>query len=286
VLPLVGAFFLMFAVMEDSGYLPRLALLVDRVFKRLGLSGRAVIPIVLGLGCDTMATLVTRVLDTRRQRVIATFLLALAVPCSAQLGVIIGLLSRHPMGMAIWGGVVLGVFLLSGFLAARLLPGEEARFYLEIPPMRWPSLRNVVLKTFARVRWYAAEVIPLFLLASVVIWIGELTHLFRLAVAALRPAVNLIGLPDQAAEAFLFGFFRRDYGAAGLYDLRHAMNGLQLLVATTTMTIFVPCIAQFSVTLKERGWKTALAITAFIFPFAFLVGGLLNGLLTALGVTL
>ncbi len=287
VLPLVGAFFLMFAVMEDSGYLPRLALLVDRVFKRLGLSGRAVIPIVLGLGCDTMATLVTRVLDTRRQRVIATFLLALAVPCSAQLGVIIGLLSRHPLGMAIWGGVVLGVFLMSGFLAARLLPGEEARFYLEIPPMRWPSLRNVVLKTFARVRWYAAEVIPLFLLASVVIWIGELTHLFRLAVAALRPAVNLIGLPDQAAEAFLFGFFRRDYGAARIFDQvqsSEAVSGVPLVVAMVTITLFVPCIAQFMVMLKERGWRTAVAVAAIILPFAFGVGFLLNLTLTSLGV--
>ena len=105
-------------------------------------------------------------------------------------------------------------------------------------------------------------------------------------VNALEPIVNWIGLPDETAVAFLFGFFRRDYGAAGLYDLRNLMNGTQLIVATTTLTLFVPCIAQFSVTIKERGWKTALAIFAFIFPFAFMVGGLLNWLLTMLGIRL
>ena len=153
--------------------------------------------------------------------------------------------------------------------------------------MRWPSLRNVLLKTFARVRWYAAEVIPLFLLASVVIWIGELTHLFKLAVAALRPAVNLIGLPDQAAEAFLFGFFRRDYGAARIFDQvqsSEAVTGVPLVVAMVTITLFVPCIAQFMVMLKERGWRTAVAVAAIILPFAFGVGFLLNLTLTSLGV--
>ncbi len=288
VLPLVGAFFLMFALFEDSGYLPRLALLVDRIFKRLGLSGRAVIPIVLGLGCDTMATLVTRVLETRRERVIATFLLALAIPCSAQLGVVLGLLSAHPLSLAIWAGVVSGVFLLSGFLAAKLLPGEAARFYLEIPPMRWPSLRNVAIKTYARLRWYAAEIIPLFLLASVLIWLGELTHLFQLALALLRPAVNLIGLPDAAADAFLFGFFRRDYGAARIFDIHSAgaISGLPLLVAMVTITLFVPCIAQFLVMARERGLRAALAVGAIILPFAFGIGYLLNLILTSLQVQL
>ncbi len=288
VLPLVGAFFIMFALFEDSGYLPRLALLVDRIFKRLGLSGRAVIPIVLGLGCDTMATLVTRVLETRRERVIATFLLALAIPCSAQLGVVLGLLSAHPLSLAIWAGVVIGVFLLSGFLAAKLLPGEAARFYLEIPPMRWPSLRNITTKTLARLRWYAAEIIPLFLLASVLIWVGQLTHLFQLAIAMLQPVVNLLGLPDAAADAFLFGFFRRDYGAARIFDIHStgAISGLPLLVAMVTITLFVPCIAQFLVMARERGLRAALAVGAIILPFAFGIGYLLNLILTTLQVQL
>ncbi|MCD6186734.1 MAG: ferrous iron transport protein B, partial [Desulfuromusa sp.] len=118
VLPIVGTFFLIFSILEDTGYFPRLALLVDRLFKKIGLSGRAVIPIVLGLGCDTMATLVTRTLETKRERIIATLLLALAIPCSAQLGVILGLLSAEPNALAVWTVFLLLVFLLIGFLAS------------------------------------------------------------------------------------------------------------------------------------------------------------------------
>lgn len=285
ILPIVGTFFIAFSIIEDSGYLPRLAMLIDRVFKRIGLNGRAVIPMVLGFGCDTMATIVTRTLETRRERLLATFLLSLAIPCSAQLGVMLGLLGGRPDLLAVWGLIVLLVFLVVGFLAAKLMPGERPTFYMELPPLRLPTFTNVMVKTYTRMEWYLREVFPVFIIASVVIWFGQITGLFSLAVSAIVPLVRWMGLPDKTAVSFLFGFFRRDYGAAGLYDMRASLNSVQLLVATTTITLFVPCIAQFSVTLKERGWKTALAITAFIFPFAFIVGGALNWLLTVLGVT-
>jgi len=286
ILPIVGTFFIAFSIIEDSGYLPRLAMLIDRVFKKIGLNGRAVIPMVLGFGCDTMATIVTRTLETRRERVLSTFLLALAIPCSAQLGVMLGLLAGRPDLLGLWAAIVAGVFLMVGFLAAKVMPGEQPTFYMELPPLRMPNLGNVIVKTYTRMEWYFREVFPVFILASLFIWLGQLTGLFDLVVSTLEPIVRWVGLPDETAVAFLFGFFRRDYGAAGLYDLRAVMSGEQLLVATTTLTLFVPCIAQFSVTLKERGWKTALAITAFIFPFAFLVGGLLSRLLDLLGVVL
>ncbi len=286
ILPIVGTFFIAFSIIEDSGYLPRLAMLIDRVFKKIGLNGRAVIPMVLGFGCDTMATIVTRTLETRRERVLSTFLLALAIPCSAQLGVMLGLLAGRPDLLGLWATIVAGVFLLVGFLAAKLMPGEQPTFYMELPPLRLPTFTNVLVKTYTRMEWYFREVFPVFILASLFIWLGQLTGLFDLVINLLEPIVRWAGLPDETAVAFLFGFFRRDYGAAGLYDLRNIMSGSQLLVATTTLTLFVPCIAQFSVTLKERGWKTALAITAFIFPFAFLVGGLLSRFLDLLGVAL
>lgn len=286
ILPIVGTFFIAFSIVEDSGYLPRLALLIDRVFKHLGLNGRAVIPLVLGFGCDTMATIVTRTLETRRERVLSTLLLSLAIPCSAQLGVMIALLAGRPHLFVIWALLIVGILLSVGFLAAKLMPGESPTFYMELPPLRLPTIGNVIVKTYTRMEWYLREVFPLFIFASVVIWFGRMTGLFDLAVHGLVPLVRWLGLPDDAAVSFLFGFFRRDYGAAGLYDLRGAMTGAQILVATVTMTIFVPCIAQFSVTAKERGWKTALAIAAFIFPFAFLVGGALNWGLRLLGVQL
>lgn len=286
VLPIVGAFFLAFSIIEDSGYLPRLAMLIDRVFKKIGLNGRAVIPMVLGFGCDTMATIVTRTLETPRERLLSTLLLSLAIPCSAQLGVMLGLLNGHLDLLAIWALIVLGVFLLVGYLAAKLMPGERPTFYMELPPLRLPTLRNILIKTYTRMEWYLREVFPLFIIASLIIWFGRLTGLFDLAVRALQPVVIWVGLPKETAQAFLFGFFRRDFGAAGLYDLRGTMNSVQLLVATTTMTLFMPCIAQLSVTIKERGWKTALAISAFIFPFALGVGAGLNWILKVLRVGL
>ena len=284
VLPIVGTFFLAFSVIEDSGYLPRLALLIDRVFKKIGLNGRAVIPMVLGFGCDTMATIVTRTLETPRERVISTLLLALAIPCSAQLGVMMALLSLYPGLAALWVLVVTGIFLLVGYLAARIMPGEKPSFYMELPPLRLPTLRNVLVKTYTRMEWYLREVIPLFVLASVLIWLGKISGLFDLALLALKPFVSWLGLPPETTVAFLFGFFRRDYGAAGLYDLRGLLSPTQLVVAVTTMTLFIPCVAQFAVTIKERGWKTALGIAGFILPFSLLVGGLMNLLLKALGV--
>jgi len=288
ILPIVGTFFIAFSIIEDSGYLPRLAMLIDRVFKVIGLNGRAVIPMVLGFGCDTMATIVTRTQETKRERIITTLLLALAIPCSAQLGVIFGILSGNELALLIWIGVVTLVLMLVGLLAAWTIPGEPAGFYMEVPPLRLPKLSNVLIKTYARLQWYLFEVLPLFILASVFLWIGNLTGLFTIILNVLEPLVKLLGLPPEASIAFLYGFFRRDFGAAGLYDLHNSglLTGIPLVVAAVTLTLFFPCIAQFSVMLKERGWKTTLAITAFVFPFAFFIGFLLNLILTSLRVPL
>jgi ferrous iron transport protein B len=288
ILPIVGTFFIVFSIIEDSGYLPRLAMLIDRVFKEIGLSGRAVMPMVLGFGCDTMATVVTRTLETRRERIISTLLLALAIPCSAQLGVIFAILSGRGLTLLIWVGVVGFILLLVGYLAARVIPGERASFYMELPPLRLPRLSNILVKTYTRMEWYFVEVLPVFILASVLLWAGKLAGVFDLVIGGLEPVVRLIGLPPEAAVAFVYGFFRRDFGAAGLYDLHSSgvLSGIPLLVAAVTLTLFIPCIAQFLVMLKERGAKTALGIAFFTFPFAFLVGFALNQVLTSLGVSL
>ncbi len=288
ILPIVGTFFIAFSIIEDSGYLPRLAMLIDRVFKKIGLSGRAVIPMVLGFGCDTMATIVTRTQETRRERVIATLLLALAIPCSAQLGVIFGVLSGSFGALLIWGGVVFGVLLLVGYLASKVIRGQRPSFFMEIPPLRLPRPGNILSKTYARMQWYFLEVLPFFILASFLLWLGDISGVFQIILNGLEPVMRLLGLPAQAGAVFVYGFFRRDFGAAGLYDLHSsgAIAGVALVVAAVTLTLFVPCIAQFAVMLKERGIKTALTIGIFIFPFAFLIGFLLKLALQALGVTL
>lgn len=285
VFPIVGTFFLMFSILEDSGYFPRLAMLIDRVFKRIGLTGRAVIPMVLGLGCDTMATIVTRTLEERREKIIATFLLALAIPCSAQLGVILGILSVQPKALLFWTIVIILEFLLIGYLSNKLLPGERSSFYMEIPPLRIPKISNILKKTYVRMEWYFLEVFPIFILASFLIWVGQLTGLFQLLIRGMEPLMRVIGLPEQASVAFLFGFFRRDYGAAGLYDMEKAglLSIEQLVVASVTLTLFIPCVAQFAIMLKERGARTTAAMTLFILPFAFFTGFLVHVILTALG---
>ncbi|GFO55038.1 ferrous iron transport protein B [Geomonas sp. Red276] len=278
ILPIVATFFLFFSMLEDSGYFPRLALLVDRLFKTLGLTGRAVIPMVLGFGCDTMATMVTRTLETVRERVIATLLLALAIPCSAQLGVILALLSKAPGALLVWAVCLLVIFLFIGLLAAKVLPGETPMFYMEIPPMRLPQLSNVLTKTYTRMQWYFMEILPLFILASVLLWLGKITNFFETMVRGLSPVMAALGLPKEVAVAFIFGFFRRDYGAAGLYDLQShgLLNPRQLTVAAVTLTLFIPCVAQFLIMKKERGWKTAIAIGLFVSTLAFGSGWMLN----------
>ena len=283
ILPIVATFFIFFSILEDGGYLPRLALLVDRVFKWFGLSGRAVIPMVLGFGCSTMATMVTRTLETARERIIATLLLALAIPCSAQLGVILALLARTPGALLVWGGCMALLFVVVGVLAGRLLPGEAPMFYMELPPMRLPQLSNVLTKTYTRMQWYFLEILPLFVLASVLLWLGKITNGLERSIDGLSPLMSAIGLPRDAAVAFIFGFFRRDYGAAGLYDLQTAglLDGRQLTVAAVTLTLFIPCVAQFLMMLKERGWRVSLMIFGLVSMIAFGSGYLLNQFLVA-----
>ncbi len=283
-LPIVTAFFLVFSIAEDSGYFPRLALLVDRLFKRIGLSGKAVIPMVLGFGCDTMATLVTRILETRRERIIATLLLALAIPCSAQLGVMMATVTKVKGGISVWALFVFAVFLLVGYLTAKFLPGDQPRFFIEVVPLRWPRLENVLVKTWTRLQWYLLEVTPLFIFASVLIWLGRITHIFDLVIDALSYPVQWIGLPKEMATVILFGFFRRDYGAAGLLDMvdKGAISGVDLVTTAIILTLFVPCIAQFLMMVREHSWRAAVAIAGFIFPFAFLCGFISRHLLLLL----
>jgi ferrous iron transport protein B len=287
VLPVVGTFFIFFGLLEDSGYLPRLAVMVNRVFRVMGLNGKAVLPMVLGLGCDTMATLTTRILATRKERVLVTLLLALGVPCSAQLGVILAMLaSMAPLATVIWGGVVAGTLIGVGWAAAKLLPGRGSDFLLEVPPLRLPSVTNIVIKTAARTEWYLREAVPLFVLGTLLLFLLDISGALPLLERASRPVVvGLLGLPEKAADAFLIGFLRRDYGAAGLFVLRGRgeLDGVQSVVALIVITLFVPCIANFFMMVKERGVATATAMVAFIIPFAFLVGAVVNLALRALG---
>lgn len=288
VLPVVITFFLFFGVMEDSGYLPRLAVMLNRVFRRMGLNGKAVLPMVLGLGCDTMATLTTRILETKKEATIVTILLALGVPCSAQLGVIMAMLGPlAPAATFVWLGVIIGSIFLVGWLASKVVPGETGDFILEIPPARVPKLSNITIKVLARTEWYLKEAVPLFIVGTLLLYLLDAFNLLTSIQSALSPVVvTSLGLPAEAANSFVIGFLRRDYGAAGLFAMQRAgqLDGIQTVVALTTITLFIPCIANFLVIIKERGRKAGFTIAGFILLFAFGFGALMNFVLRALGV--
>lgn len=290
ILPITTTFFIAFAILEDSGYLPRLAIMTNRIFNIMGLNGKAVLPMVLGLGCGTMAVMTSRILETRRERVITTFLLALAIPCSAQLGVILGMLGALSLkATIIWIFCIILVLLISGYLASKIVKGEKTDFFLEIPPIRKPDAMNITIKTLGRVEWYLKEAVPLFILGTFILFLLHKSNLLTLIEKAASPIiVNLVGLPEKTTEAFILGFLRRDYGAAGLFTMaeKGLLTPVQSVVSLVTITLFVPCLANFFMIIKEMGLRTALLIIAIVFPTAFLVGGMLNWLLITFNIRL
>jgi ferrous iron transport protein B len=294
VLPVVATFFIAFSLLEDSGYLPRLSILSDRVMRSMGLNGKAVLPMVLGLGCCTMATMTTRILHSRKERLIATLLLALGVPCSAQLGVILGIAAGFSgKATLIVIGVVASQLVLVGYLSSKLIRGRVSEFIFEIPPIRVPQMKNVLLKTGYRILWYLKEAVPLFLVGTLVLFILDKAQIDGRSLLAwiqkgLEPVlVGILHLPAQAAGIFVLGFLRRDYGAAGLFAMARdgSLTALQAVVSLIVITLFVPCLASFLVIIKEQGMKKALAITGFIVPFAIAIGGIVSWVLRTLDVT-
>lgn len=190
------------------------------------------------------------------------------------------------VGTLVWLGVVLLVMFLIGWLAAQVMPGERQPLVVELPPLRMPVVSNVLIKTAARLEWYVKEALPLFIIGTFFLFVLDQVHILPKIIQALEPmVVNWLGLPSEAATAFLLGLMRRDFAATGLFVMRSdgILNPLQMVVAITTITLFVPCIASMFMMVKERGWKQGLAMIVFIFPFSVLVGGLLQRFLTYTG---
>jgi len=289
VFPTVTAFYIVFSFLEDIGYLPRLEVMINRLFSFIGLNGKAIIPIVLGFGCGTMAAVVTRILETRRERIIATLILALGIPCAPQMGLILGMFAR--IGFA---ALLLFVMLLSaqlmaaGWLASKLLPGHTPAFVTELPPYRLPELRNVVGKTVYRSYWFVREVIPWFLMGTAMLFVADRVGALDALKLMLEPViVGFLSLPADTAEGFILGILRREYVAAYFFDIygRGLMDHLQAFVATMVMTLFVPCVANTFVIIKERGVLVGTGIIVFVFVYAIAAGGVLNAVLRLLHVT-
>jgi len=278
-LPLVIAFYLSLAIMEDSGYLPRLATLVDRSLNALGLNGAAVIPLILGFGCVTMATITTRLLGSEREKTIASAILQFAIPCSAQLAVVAALLTGAGFSaMLIYSVTIFVIFVAIGTLLHRILPGSATPLLIDLPPMRLPRLDNVARKTAYRSYFFMKEATPWFFVGALGVGIMQVTGLLTIWQELLAPlTTGWLKLPRAAATSFVMGMVRRDFGAAGLYTL--PLTSHQVVVALVTITLFTPCIASLMVMLKERGWKEALSVWTGTWIVAFLVGGVLAQIL-------
>ncbi len=280
--PLVLAFYMALAVLEDSGYLPRLAVLIDGLLSRIGMNGRAIIPLILGLGCVTMASVTTRLLSTKREKIIAMTILGFAIPCSAQLGVIQTLLAKSGglSSWLIWLSVIGSVLVLTGYVMNKYLPGKVTPLLIDLPPLRIPRLKNIYYKTKTKVMFFMTEAVGAFFFAAFIVGCMQVTGLLQKVIKIFEPIVmDLLHLPKEVSISFILGMVRRDFGAFGLTEL--AMTPAQVTVASVVLTLFVPCIATVSVMAKEQSWKVAAGIWISSIVLAVSIGSVLAIILSA-----
>jgi ferrous iron transport protein B len=279
VLPYVLGFFLILSLLEDTGYLPRLATLVDGLFHRLGIHGYGIVPTLLGLGCNVPGVLSTRILESRRQRFIAITLISMSVPCMAQTAMIFGVLG--PFGITYILIVFLTVgalYIVGGMVMNRFMKGESLEIFLEIPPYRMPSLTTTGKKTWMRMRWFLKDAIPWLFAGVLLINILYAVGFIDAIGSALAPLVTgLLGLPEEATVALVAGFLRKDLAVGMLAPL--GMTAAQLTVAMTMLTIYFPCAASFAVIFKELGIRDMAKSVAIMLSTALVIGVLMRLLL-------
>ncbi|MFH1925017.1 MAG: ferrous iron transporter B [Chloroflexota bacterium] len=276
VLPYIVAFYFVLGLLEDVGYLPRLAVLMDTIMHRLGLHGYAIIPMLLGLGCNVPAILATRILESKRERFIAATLISIAVPCAALQAMVIGLVGQRGIQyVAIVYGTLFIVWVVLGFILNRMVKGFSPELLIEIPPYRIPPWRTVLQKLWFRVYGFLHEAIPIILGAVLVMNILHALGVFDVIANFMAPVVTgLLGLPKEAVVALAIGFLRKDVALGMLGPL--ALTSEQLVVGSVVLAMFFPCIATFVVLLRELGTTGMLKAAAIMLVVALSVGGLLN----------
>jgi ferrous iron transport protein B len=276
VLPYIIAFYFVLGLLEDTGYLPRLSVLADNIMHRVGLHGFSVIPMILGFGCNVPAALAARNLESRREKFIASTLMAIAIPCMAQIAMILGLLGPHGARYIGYVFSILGaVWIIIGLMLNRLLPGFSSDLLLEIPPFRPPVIGIVAKKLWIRISNFLREAVPLMLLGVFSVNLLYVLGVFDTLAVIIGPFLNrLFGLPDKAISALLMGFLRKDLAMGMLAPL--GLTAKQLVTASTVLTIYFPCIATFAVLLRELGIIDMLRSTIIMLITTLIVGGFVN----------
>ena len=276
VLPYVLSFYLVLGFLEDFGYLPRLAVLLDNLMHRVGLHGYAIIPTLLGLGCNVPAIMSTRILESKRERFIASTLISIAIPCASLQAMILGLVGAQGIQyVAMVYGTLLVVWIILGFILNATVKGFSPELLIEIPPYRLPKLRPSASKLWMRIYMYLREAVPIVLLGILVITILYALGVFEHIANVTAPVVSgLFGLPKEAVSAIAIGFLRKDMAVGMLGTLSLSAN--QLVIGSVVLAMFFPCIASFVVLAKELGIKNMLKATAIMLAVVLIVGSLLN----------
>jgi ferrous iron transport protein B len=276
VLPYLVAFYLVLGLLEDIGYLPRLAVLMDTAMHRMGLHGYAIIPTMLGLGCNVPGLLATRILESRKQRFIACTLISIAVPCAALQAMIVGVVGRHgAQYVAIVYGSLFVAWLLAGVVLRYAVQGFAPELLIEIPPYRRPQWQAVLRKLWIRVSGFLIEAVPIILGAVMVVNVAYYLGVFEAVARFTAPVVTgLWGLPKEAVTAILVGLLRKDVAVGMLAPL--ALTARQATVAGLVLAMFFPCIATFTVFWKELGFRDVLKATLIMLLAAVTAGAALN----------
>ena len=276
VLPYVIAFYLVLGFLEDLGYLPRVAMLLDTLMHRMGIHGYAIIPTLLGLGCNVPGILATRILESNRERFIVATLISIGVPCAALQAMVIGLVGAEGWQyVALVYGTLFVVWVGLGLILNLTVKGFSPELLIEIPPYRLPSLRIMASKLWIRILGFLREAIPVVILGILVITVLYALNVFDYIADFAAPVVSgLFGLPREAAAALVIGFLRKDMAVGMLGTLE--LSGNQLVVGSVILAMFFPCIASFVVLARELGLKGMLAALGIMITASLVVGALLN----------
>ncbi len=287
VVPVLFCFYIAFGLLEDSGYLPRISILLDRVLQKMGLNGKGVIPLVMGFSCVTMAVLTTRMLDTEKEKNIASFLLFLALPCAPLVAVMLIILDKMPLSatVTVFGVIILQVF-IAGYLANKILSGTRMPLFMEIPAMRFPKPFQIIKMSAIKTYFFMKEALPVFIVASFCVFCFERAGGLQWLEQVIGPFLSkIMGLPEQCIQVFIKTMIRRECGAAELEHLSQTYSNLQLVVNLLVMTFIIPCINATIVLFKERGIRAGVAICASVSVYAVVVGSIVNHTCILLGIT-
>lgn len=276
VLPFVLGFYFVLGLLEDTGYMPRIATLIDAVMHKIGLHGVAIFPMLLGFGCNVPGAMATRILESKKQRFITATIMAISIPCAAQLAMIVGLVGSYGIqALGIVFGTLATVGITLGFILNKFVKGESMEIFMEVPPYRKPYWPSTLKKFWFRIKGFITEAIPYILFGVLLINILFVLGIIDLIGEMLKPlVVGVLGLPQEAVASLIIGFLRKDVAVGMLIPLGLTLK--QLVIASVVLAMYFPCIATFIVMFKELGWKDLAKASVIMIFAAFFVGGILN----------